>query len=248
MSTWVLLRGLTREAAHWGDFPSALQEALGVEARVLSLDLPGNGRQCWQPSPANVAEMAEACQRQLDELNIATPVTLVAMSLGAMVASAWAGRHPRAIAGGVLINTSLRPFSPFHHRLRPVGYPALIAALLSPDLARREGIILRLTTNRPHPPTVLDAWVAAAHRHPVSRRNALCQLIAAARFAAPPSPPALPLLVLASAGDRLVDCRCSRRLAEHWGTAYAEHPSAGHDLPLDDPAWVIERIRRWRSG
>lgn len=245
VSTWVLLRGLTRETAHWGDFPTALQAALG--ARVLSLDLPGNGRQCWQPSPTNVAAMAESCQRQLGELNVATPVTVVAMSLGAMVALAWAGRHPRSIAGGVLINTSLRPFSPFHHRLRPGGYPDLIAALASRDLARREDIILRLTSNRPHPPALLESWVAAALLHPVSRRNALFQLIAAARFTAPPTPPAVPLLVLASTGDRLVDSRCSRRLAEAWQTGFAEHPSAGHDLPLDEPQWVIEQIRRWRS-
>jgi len=245
MKTWVLLRGLTRETAHWGDFPLALQDALGAEARVLCLDLPGNGRHCWQRSPTNVAAMAEACQRQLGELNVATPANLVAMSLGAMVATAWAGRYPRSIGGAVLINTSLRPFSPFHHRLRPGCYPSLIATLASRDLARREGIILRLTANRPHPPAVLDAWIAAAHRHPVSTRNAVNQLIAAARFTAPAMPPAVPLLVLASAGDRLVDSRCSRRLAERWGAAFAEHPSAGHDLPLDDPQWVIEQIRRW---
>lgn len=245
MSTWVLLRGLTRETAHWGDFPSTLQAALGEGTRVVCLDLPGNGRQCWQPSPASVAEIAEDCQRQLAELGLATPVKLVAMSLGAMVAIAWARRHPGAVAGCVLINTSLRPFSPFHHRLRPSCYPALIAALLSRDMARREGIILGLTSNRPQPPALLDAWHAAAHRHPVSRGNALRQLIAAARFNAPLTPPAVPLLVLASVGDRLVDCRCSRRLAERWGAAYAEHPWAGHDLPLDDPQWVIEQIRPW---
>ena len=38
---WVLLRGLTREARHWGGFPERLGAALGVE--VHCLDLPGNG-------------------------------------------------------------------------------------------------------------------------------------------------------------------------------------------------------------
>ena len=28
MSTWVLLRGLTRESRHWGDFPDILREHL----------------------------------------------------------------------------------------------------------------------------------------------------------------------------------------------------------------------------
>lgn len=40
--TWLLLRGLTREAGHWGDFPRQLQAAL-PEARILAIDLPGNG-------------------------------------------------------------------------------------------------------------------------------------------------------------------------------------------------------------
>lgn len=26
------------------------------------------------------------------------------------------------------------------------------------------------------------------------------------------------------------------------------HPAAGHDPPLDDPAWVIERMRCWLAG
>ena len=35
MSTWVLLRGLTRESRHWGDFPDILREHLpGRPGRV----------------------------------------------------------------------------------------------------------------------------------------------------------------------------------------------------------------------
>ena len=39
--TWLLLRGLTREAGHWGRFPQQLQAAL-PGARILAIDLPGN--------------------------------------------------------------------------------------------------------------------------------------------------------------------------------------------------------------
>ena len=43
---WVLLRGLTREAGHWGSFPNQLRKALGGTP-VLTLDLPGAGtRRC----------------------------------------------------------------------------------------------------------------------------------------------------------------------------------------------------------
>jgi pimeloyl-ACP methyl ester carboxylesterase len=70
------------------------------------------------------------------------------MSLGAMVAVAWADRHPDELAGGVLINTSLRPFSPWYQRLRPANYLALLGLLLAGDAGRRERTILRLTSNR----------------------------------------------------------------------------------------------------
>jgi pimeloyl-ACP methyl ester carboxylesterase len=55
----------------------------------------------------------------------------------------------------------------------------------------------------------------------------------------------VPLPILSSAGDRLVDPGCSRRLAESWRAAHHVHPDAGHDLPLDDGAWVAERIATW---
>jgi len=53
------------------------------------------------------------------------------------------------------------------------------------------------------------------------------------------------MLVLASAHDALVDPYCSRRLAQAWALPIAEHPTAGHDLPLDDGAWVVRQVERW---
>jgi pimeloyl-ACP methyl ester carboxylesterase len=95
---------------------------------------------------------------------------------------------------------------------------------------------------------VLPAWIAYRRDSPVARANAVRQLIAAARFRAPPAPPACPVLVLASAADRLVDVRCSRGLALAWRARYAEHPRAVHDLPLDDGPWVAQRVRDWLAA
>ena len=52
---------------------------------------------------------------------------------------------------------------------------------------------------------VIAAWVTARRQHPVRGANALRQLLAAARYRAPVQPPAVPLLLLAGAGDRLVN-------------------------------------------
>ena len=53
------------------------------------------------------------------------------------------------------------------------------------------------------------------------------------------------LLVLASAADALVDPRCSQRVAQAWGCVLRTHPSAGHDLPLDDGEWVVREVSAW---
>jgi pimeloyl-ACP methyl ester carboxylesterase len=246
VNTWVLLRGLTRESGHWGDFPETLRARL-MDARVLTLDLPGTGVLNHLRSPADIEATMRHCRQQLAAQAIAPPYRLLAMSLGAMVAVAWAARHPDELAGCVLVNTSLRPFSPWYRRLRPANYGALLGVLLAPGTGRaREETILRLTSRHLSPgAAVVDDWTALREARPVSRANAMRQLLAAARYRAPTQAPAVPMLVLASRCDGLVDVRCSQRLARQWNAPFVEHPSAGHDLALDDGAWLAEQVARW---
>lgn len=251
MSTWILLRGLTREARHWGDFPEQLAGRLPT-ARLLAVDLPGNGALCAQTSPTRVGALGAAVRAQLAALGAVPPYHLLAMSLGAMVAIDWALRHPGEVSGAVLINTSLRGLSPVHHRLRPANYACLLGLALTRSDAARERAILALTSRRQRSAHAADAlverWCAYRRECPVSARNALRQLLAAARFRVPPAPPPVPLLLLSGAGDALVDARCSLRLAERWRVPHAVHPSAGHDLPLDDAPWVAQAIADWLAA
>jgi len=76
MSPWILLRGLTRETRHWGEFPARLQHE---GARVLALDLPGNGRLYRERSPASVEALAAQARAQLQRLGLAPPYRLLAM-------------------------------------------------------------------------------------------------------------------------------------------------------------------------
>lgn len=247
MTTWILLRGLTREAGHWGSFPGDLRDALG-KATVVAIDLPGAGTLHDLRSPANIEDIARHCRAQAQALDLQPPYHLIALSLGAMVAVAWATKHPEELTAAVLINTSLGSHCPPWCRLKPRNYPALLRLLLPATDATRESIIYRLTSNRPgNEAATVRAWAALRQKHPVAAANAFRQLWAAARY----RPPAIDrprLLVLASRGDRLVDPGCSRRLAQAWHTDYAEHPDAGHDLPLDDGPWVAARIAEWLQG
>jgi pimeloyl-ACP methyl ester carboxylesterase len=248
MTTWVLLRGWMREARHWGGFPVSFQHASGAQ-NVVALDFPGNGRLHAQTSATSVAKMANFCHSQLGQQGYAPPYSVLALSLGAMVAVAWDDLYPEELERMVLINTSLAPYSPFYHRLRPKNYPALLRFLLfgSPD--QHEELILRLTSrlknHSEHRQAILDQWTNYAREYPVSRANALRQLRAAAGFHARPSAPSIPVLLLAGQQDELVSAKCTLALAQRWRCAIKLHPTAGHDLPLDDGEWVSRQIREW---
>lgn len=242
---WVLLRGLTREQRHWGAFATDLAAAF-PSAPVITLDLPGNGALNEMRSPGRVDAMAAFCRAELSARGIAPPYRVLAMSLGAMVATAWCGVQRDEIADAVLINTSLRSFSPMHHRLKPSG-ALLRLALSSRDPIAWERAVLALTSNTPRrngDDALVHQWAAYRRERPVSAANAVRQLWAAARFVAPRTPPFERVLLLTSARDRLVDTRCSLALARAWRCEIESHPWAGHDLPLDDPAWVIDAARR----
>ena len=249
---WVLLRGLTREARHWGDMPLLLAQQLEstdatTRHTVTTLDLPGNGVAASQTSPCSVRAMVDAARQQLAATGARPPYALMAMSLGGMVATDWAQRYPEEVARLVLINTSMRPYSRFTERLRPASWARVaLLALRWRSAQPAERTIHQLTCNREaNRAGDLATWLEIRKSAPVTAANALRQLIAAARFRSAPTPPRCPVLVLSSTLDRLVDARCSAALATAWLAPHYRHPWAGHDLPHDDAPWVAQRIVGW---
>jgi len=250
MSTWILLRGLTREGRHWGSFPEQLRVEAGCQGdanNIALLDLPGNGRENALSAPFNVADMVKFVRSRAADAGLLPPYRLVAMSLGGMVATGWAQRYPEEIERLVLINTSMRPFSAMSERLRPEAWPALTRVAASwADPVKCETIVHDLTCNRLDTQSAdLAAWAAIRQSARVSAANGLRQLWAAARFRADSHAPACPTLLLSSKADRLVHPVCSTRIAARWGAVHAVHAWAGHDLPHDDPVWTSKAIAEW---
>jgi pimeloyl-ACP methyl ester carboxylesterase len=247
MTTWVLLRGLMRETRHWGDFPASFLAQLPAQDIVM-LDFPGNGSLHATPSLTSVETMVEHCRTFLKTSQYPPPYRILALSLGAMVAASWAERYPNELDKVVLINTSLAPHNPFYLRLRPTNYFLLCRHLLLGAADQREALILRITSNQAGVDTAdktLKRWLDYAKEYPISRKNILRQLGAAMRFRAADSAPAVPVLLMASQQDKLVNAKCSLILAKKWHCEIKIHPTAGHDLPLDDGAWVISVIKEW---
>jgi pimeloyl-ACP methyl ester carboxylesterase len=242
---WVLLRGLARDSRHWEAFPERLADALGTGASVIAPDLPGNGMLRDRRSPSTVGGMTDAYRESVQGQR----VHLLGLSLGAMVAIDWAHRYPQEVASIVLVNGSVGSLSPPWERMRPAAAWAL-ARTLGPgcSLTRREQRIVALCSNLADREIASALWARHAADAPTTAGNAARQLLAALRFRPPPSRPAVAALVIASAADRLVSVECSVALARHWSLPLLLHPSAGHELALDDPGWLARRCAGWQAG
>ncbi|MGV7241147.1 alpha/beta fold hydrolase [Caballeronia sp. M23-90] len=248
MNAWILLRGLTREGRHWGKFLEHLRlEAARPGDQVTLLDLPGNGRESVLAAHLNVSDMTIFVRSRAAAAGLKPPYRLLAMSLGGMVATDWAQRYPEDIERLVLINTSMRPFAAMQERLQLAAWPQLLrAAALWNDPLRCEGIIHGVTCNRTDTfDDDLAVWTTIRRVAPVSAKNALRQLWAAARFRAGEQAPACPTLLLSSKMDHLVKAVCSERIAKQWQAEHRQHAWAGHDLPHDDPVWTADAIAGW---
>ncbi len=167
--------------------------------------------------------------------------------MGAMVTLDWLNRYPREIHKAVLMSASLRGVSPFYQRLCPSSYRRLLyAMLLCRDLRHREALIFELTSNSNQKrDAIIDCWCDSARRHPITRRNILRQLFAAARYRVLQQKPDTEILLLAGLADALVNPQCSQDLAKLWRYPLEIHATAGHDLPLDAADWCCDKIVNW---
>lgn len=240
---FVLIRGLLRDARHWGEFPKLLQKKY-PDALILTPDIPGSGSLYKQTSPNSIAAMTDALRTQIPTNY---QVHLLTISMGGMVAIDWMHRYPDTVNSAILINTSLRDFSPFYQRLRWQNYFKIIK-LLRVSQHEREPLILALTSNmHTHDQGVIKNWQRWQQEAPVSSTSAKNQLRAAASFSYNATPKQ-PILIISSSADRLVDYRCSLTIQQSWHKDYHQHKTAGHDLPLDDPQWLIMNIDQWLNN
>lgn len=250
---WLLLRGLVREQRHWLDFPERFAALVrGPDdgpTRTVLLDLPGFGSENGGVVPATVAGFVDDLRARLRRVVAdGEPCGIFAVSLGGMVALEWLARHPEDFVAGVVVNSSLADLSRPWERMRIANWPRVVVAPLLPTRAR-ERMLLGMTRHQGDLERDADRYAAIAAATPPRRGNAAGQLRAALRMRCP-AQVAVPTLVLASRGDRLVSWRCSERIAARLGLPLRLHEgqgagAAGHDLPLDAPDWVCAQVMEW---
>ena len=239
---WLLLRGLGREVGHWGDFPDRVRQGTAA-SNVVCIDLPGTGQEHRQPCPAELTEITDFLRQRWLHQQSGQPSYIVGLSLGGMVALDWISRHSNDFAGAVIMNSSLPKLSMPLSRIRPLALARLLRIMTTADTEEREKRVLEMTSNlRRHDHDLVLQWAAIARTRPTTRQTVIRQLRAAMTFN-PPAEVRVPGLVLASRQDSMVHVRCSRAIAQRYKWSIVEHSHAGHDLALDDPDWVVERLR-----
>lgn len=241
---WLLLRGMAREVRHWGEFPSLLQAAF-PDDQVICLDLPGAGMQAKARCPYTVAQIRAHVRRRWLELGPAhCGDILVAISLGGMVAMDWLASCPNEFSTGILINTSAGGLSAPWERVQPKAIQRFLAVAREASAYEREKLILDLTNVRTFSEEEFRKRERIQQEAPVTHLTALAQIVAGARFRVRPIAPPTRLVFVRSLGDRLCSPRCSEKLAKHFDAELETHPTAGHDLPVDEPQWLVDKIRQ----
>jgi len=240
---WLLLRGLSRDSRHWAGFDRQLIEAF-PDTRVLTHDLPGNGRRWCQSSPLTLDGYAEDLLRHRQTLPATWRIAVFGLSLGGMVALKAGCDQPDAFSQVIAANASAIRVTPFWRRLRCDN---IIRQLLCHRPGRSiEQAILALTSQlHDKDPELLQQWQEFRSAHHCQWANLLRQLWAALHFQLPAPPASLPILVLASRQDQLVNPLSSVALAKRLGCTLAWVDNAGHDLTLDQPGQTIVQIGLW---
>jgi pimeloyl-ACP methyl ester carboxylesterase len=242
VTSWLLLRGLSREQRHFGAFPSTFAARV-PGAEPLCMDLAGFGTESARSSPLHMDHIvADLRVRFFKERPRGGPWSIFGLSLGGMVALRWASLHPEDFEGVVVANASTRDVAWPWERFSPQAWRKL-PGLLFGDAVQSERGILELTANGQHVDrdALARAWAVYDDERRPTRMATLRQLIAAGRARLPLGLD-MPVLVLASRGDRLVSWHCSRRIAERLRAPLRVHDDAGHDLTLDAPDWVCDQV------
>ncbi|MFM2482381.1 alpha/beta fold hydrolase [Celerinatantimonas sp. YJH-8] len=229
----VLIRGLMGDASYWDYFKQLLEQRLQRNVYLLDLTTAFD-----RDESVHLDEWVERLRQHLNEEFGHRRCHLVSLSLGAVVALNWQQRFPDEVASCTFINAA---FIDGQQRWQPQRWWLLIKlAVLTLWPGNRPERWLRWLSAWP---TLHSPW-PDDKEPPVNVRRLVAQyqiLLKGVAF----SQPSAPCQLLVSRHDRLVHCSHSYQLAERWQSPLFPHLSAGHDLALDDPRWVCEKITDW---
>ncbi|WP_295699438.1 alpha/beta hydrolase [Lapillicoccus sp.] len=259
----VMVHGLGGSHLNW----VLVAPAFTDHHHVYAVDQAGFGLTPGTGRDTSVHANAELVATFLREI-VGAPAVLVGNSMGGMVSSIVAARHPELVRGLVLVDPSV-PI--------PRGWPDPKVALTfglyatpflgerymeqmtarTSDRKRVQGVIdLCFADPSRADPAVVDAGVVlAAHRRGIpgqekaflgAARSLMRVLAVPARYRDLLRGIRVPVLLIHGEVDRLVDIAAARSVAADnpgWETTF--YPGVGHTPQLEVPDLVTERLALW---
>lgn len=246
---WILIRGLARGVGHWGDFSKLFEKSFS-EDKIYYVDIPGNGYLNHIKTPLKISEFIPFFEKQLRQQNFNAnlPTYGYSLSLGSMAMVEWARQKPDFFSQIYISNTSAGNFSNIFKRL---SYKAILLGMKIShlqDIRQKELAALLITTSmskeqieQSHQQQ-LSSIVKYSQEYPTHPKNILRQLIAASIFYFPREAPT-EVILMSGLKDQFVSPSCTVDIEKHWKCRHHKHPTAGHDISMQDPEWVIEKIK-----
>lgn len=228
-------------------FPSweAIAATLRARFSLLRFDFRGQLLSPFgpeAPAPAGLSGHASDLEALLDRVGW-TSVHLVGASFGAEVALEFAARFPERVRSLVAITAMDRETPEFRRgsdEMRallarrangvatPEFYDLLIEGVYSPSYRQAESATLE--ARRSVTLALPDGWYEGVDH--------LLAALEGFDLSASLDRIRCPALVLIAGEDRIMDVARSRALAAAIGAEVALHPTSGHALVVEDPAWV----------
>ena len=242
---WIFLRGLARETRHWGKFPQLFAQKFS-DTHNYVLEIPGVGKKYNQSAPLDLIRYVDLLREEWNELkqDHQGDWGILAISMGAMIAMTWAKRYPNDFKEGIFINSSAGNLSSIKDRFSVDAMKMVGDLFFKEDYVQREAAILNLTTNKILiTDELIKEYAEYSAEFPIKRKNFLSQMFAASRFKVPEKLRFSPIIIN-GAKDALASPRCSDILAKHFGVPVFRDEQSGHDLPLDNPEFILEAIEK----
>ena len=242
--TVILLRGLARWSQHWLGFEDLLA---GRGFRVITLDNRGFGKSEILRGKTffSVHDMADDVAQVIAK-EAPDGAHVVGISLGAMIGLALASMKPQLVRSLIMVNSSVGS-----SRIPRISTKAMLAILRILLLGARgydslARVLLGPTTSVETIKKLASTWSSIDRLAGVPIQGLFKQLIAAKGFDGFVEMAAVncPVTIVRCDHDQFVDPRNSDFLQRQIKNSnIINHPTAGHELAIDDPEWFFRVIK-----
>lgn len=242
----VLIKGLSFSAKHWFGY----DDQLASHFKVISNDNRGISRSKSKVSwGLTVSDMAKDIIRILDQEGI-DKAHILGLSLGGMIAMAFAAEHPDRCKTLTVMNSSVGG-----RRKVRISPKVVLSALKNRGANKRlPQALSQYLIKREAPKELLDEvvkkWEGIIAEDGLHRLTTFKQLLAALRFNSKDklSSISVPTLVLFGNEDRFVPTVNSFELYRHIPKArLMKIPEAGHEVFLEQPELLTRTLINWIS-